>query len=444
MAKADRGGAGRASDAEAVAPAAGALAAAVALAAVAGLWSLFQWTELEAARAGRQVFCGFGDSANCARAWASPFASFVQRWTGLPVAGWGLTWSFVALALPLGALVRRARGGSAEPYWSGTVVTALAGVLACAGLAVALFSSGDLCATCVLTYGIVLLYAGVCLSQGVRLAAAGNGLGLAAGATAMAFAVLLVPGLRGEPPASGAASLAGAPVVPRATAEPGEASPGDQALRDYLTALAPETRRAIAEALAQWAASPAQPVRPPRSLIGPADAPVRLTEFADVLCGHCADLHHSLAEIRRRVPAESLAIEPRQFPLDGACNPHVGRATPDAVRCTAARAIICLEGQPGAFAFAGSLFEGQRGLDEERIFEAAAPFLDAEKLRACIRSPETEQRLQADIDWAVERGIRGTPLVLVNGREAPALPPFLYALVLAEGDPSHPAFSALR
>jgi serine/threonine-protein kinase len=202
MAKADRAG-----TAETRVPAAGALVATVAIAAISGLWSLFQWTELAAARAGAEVFCGFGSAAGgssqCAQAWTTPFAVFVQSVTGLPVAGWGLVWSAAALALPLGALARRANGRPHEPLWSATLLTALTGVVASMGLALVLLVSGHLCATCVLTYALVLAYAAVCLSQGVRLAAVAPGAGLAAGAAAAAFAVLLVPGLRtaGVPPA---------------------------------------------------------------------------------------------------------------------------------------------------------------------------------------------------------------------------------------------------
>jgi serine/threonine-protein kinase len=64
-------------------------------------------------------------------------------------------------------------------------------------------------------------------------------------------------------------------------------------------------------------------------------------------------------------------------------------------------------------------------------------------LAACMASPDTQAKLLADIQWAEEHGIQGTPLVLVNGRQAAAFPAFLYALVLAGGDPGHPAFAAL-
>jgi serine/threonine-protein kinase len=40
-------------------------------------------------------------------------------------------------------------------------------------------------------------------------------------------------------------------------------------------------------------------------------------------------------------------------------------------------------------------------------------------------------------------GIKGTPLVLVNGRMVPAFPPFLHAILLAGGDAEHPLFAYL-
>ena len=66
-----------------------------------------------------------------------------------------------------------------------------------------------------------------------------------------------------------------------------------------------------------------------------------------------------------------------------------------------------------------------------------------EELKECIESRQTEAKLQDDIAWAAQHGIRGTPLVLVNGRQAPPFLPFLYAMVLSEGDLEHPAFEAL-
>ena len=78
-------------------PAASGLAALAALGVAHALWALFQWTQLVAARTGGQSFCGFGDAGGqaCTAVWDSGFASTVQTYTALPVAGWGLVWSLV-------------------------------------------------------------------------------------------------------------------------------------------------------------------------------------------------------------------------------------------------------------------------------------------------------------------------------------------------------------
>ena len=65
------------------------------------------------------------------------------------------------------------------------------------------------------------------------------------------------------------------------------------------------------------------------------------------------------------------------------------------------------------------------------------------QLEACLNSPETSRKLLEDIRYAAQHHIQGTPLVVVNGREAPAFVPFLSALIMAGGDTSAPAFGVL-
>lgn len=413
-----------------------ALAAAAGLAATSALWALFQWTELRVARSGGDSFCGFGGGDTCARIWDSPLASTVQELTGVPVAGWGLVWSLAALAFPVLALTRLAGGREAGAAAAATGWVGLGGALTVMGLAVGLVLEGALCTTCLVTHGLVLAYAATVLAGGVRLAPRGPGLAMAGAGVLAAFALLLVPGLRTPPATSKLAPLA-LPAVPA-----GPTGAGD-ALGLFIGQLPPELRQALADSLAMHRSSPERPTRPARFLVGDPEAPVRITEFADTKCGHCAALHRSLSEIRRGTPEGSFSVEPRQFPLDGRCNPHISRDSEDGIRCLAARAQICAEGQAEAFAFSGALFEDQAELDEASIQAAARRHLPELDLEGCLAAEDTERRLQEDIAWAMEHRIRGTPLVLVNGRETPAFAPLLYALVLAEGDASHPSFDAL-
>lgn len=503
--------------AESPRPGAAALALAVALAAAHALWALFQWTQLILARRGGDHFCGLGEAGSCAAVWDLPLASAAQSATGLPVAGWGLVWSVVAFALPLWALVRRARGRPLEPFWSATLLTVLAGIASVMVLAGASVAAHIFCTTCVITYALVLAYAAVCLGAADRPPAAQlrRGALLAVGTTLVAFLALLYPGLR-TPQASAtersafleaakgpmeaeekpvdaressvavqealpeaAESPAAVEVAPSETSEnsvavqepPPEAEknsieeeerpvelakrsieaeehppaiekkPDSAKLEELIARLSPELRQDLSDALAVYSRGDRVPLRPARLLVGPSTAPVRITEFTDILCGHCAHLHETITVLQEMLPSGSFALEPRQFPLDGECNPAVQMRSGRGVRCLGARAMICVE--KDWMAFASALFENQRQLTTEKIYDIAAPFIARERLERCVSSPETQTKLFDDIEWALEHQIQGTPLVLVNGREAPHSLQFLYAIVLAEADPEHPAFALL-
>jgi serine/threonine-protein kinase len=420
----------------------------------------------------------------------------IQGGTGVPVAGWGLVWSVVAFALPLWALVRRARGHPIEPAWSGVLLTVLAGVASVVVLGGASLASSEFCTTCVITYALVLAYAAVCLRATDRLRPAQirRGALLAVGATLVAFLALLYPGLR--TPRSAAAERSafleaakrsiereerpveaqGRPVEVAERSIETEERPVEVAKRsvgteekpvevakrsigteekpvevkmrsdvarldELIARLSPELRQGLSDALAAYSRGDRVPLRPARRLIGPSAAPVRITEFTDVLCSHCANLHEATMILQEMLPSGSFALEQRHFPLDAECNPAVQMSSGSGVRCLAARAMICVE--EDWMSFANALFENQRWLTKQSIYKLAAPFMPRERLEDCVASPETEAKLREDIAWALQHVIQGTPLLLVNGREVPAYPQFLYAMVMAEADPEHPAFAVL-
>src|SRR5512141_3097536 len=89
------------------------------LGALSGLWSLFLWAELVLVRSGGSSFCGFGGKLDCEAVWTGAFASTIHRFTGVPIAGWGLAWSAAAFLLPLAALLRRAEGKTPVPLATG-------------------------------------------------------------------------------------------------------------------------------------------------------------------------------------------------------------------------------------------------------------------------------------------------------------------------------------
>ena len=411
------------------------LAGLAALAALAALWSLFLWGELRVSRAGGAAFCGLGSAADCAAVWDSAFAASVHRASGLPVAGWGLVWGLVALALPIAALWRFAEGSARGPLVSAIKFNAAAGVVA------ASFSERAFCTGCFVTYLLVAGYAGIALAgwRAAGLPELPRGLTHAGAATVAAYFLLLYPGMN-TPRSSGEA---GRQALERAgqPAGTGDAE-RDRLLGEIVASLSPGERQTLADSLHVYREAPGFPLETPRLLVGAPAAPVRITEFTDVLCSHCAELHLTLGRLQKAAPPGSFSIEPRQFPLNGECNPYVQRRDAP-VRCLAARAQICLEGRPGAFEFAGELFTRQKALTPEQVFEQAAPHLPRAELEACLTSPETTAKLRADQEAATRHDLDGTPLVLVNGRKGTSFAPFLYAMVLTGGVPDHAAFGTL-
>jgi serine/threonine-protein kinase len=409
------------------------LALAIALAAASAAWALHLWRQLALARGGAAVTCPFDAEGDCAAVWQSGFAAAVEQATGLPIAAHGVLWSLVALALPAAVLAARVAGRRGDLAWAGTLAAAAAGIVAVIVLAAAQLADGRFCGSCGVTYALALAYAGACLAAGARPAwgrLARGGL-LAGAAAALGFAGLALGVPAPPPPQARSAPLASA------------AGPAYRDLESFLASLAPPVAQALAETLREYGASPPVALSPPRALLGSAMAPVRITDFADLLCSHCAALHATLAQIRRSAPEGSVSIESRYFPLDGACNPRIARASEDRVRCTAARVLICLEGDPGAFELAGELYARQGELDADLVYSLAARLRPRAELEACAASPATEAELQGDIASAAALGIQGTPFVLVNGRRASGFPAFLWALVLAGGDAGHPSFAAL-
>ncbi len=424
-----------------------------ALGALSALWSLFLWTELVLSRSGGSSFCGSGGKLDCTGVWNGALASAVHRLTGLPVAGWGLVWSVAAFALPLAGLARLAASERPGALLSAVRLTAGAGLLAVAALLAASAAAGAICVGCIATYLLVGAYAAIALLRWRRagLPEAGRGGALALGCTAVAFALLIYPGLHtpktsGEAGRRAVAEAAGPSEEPQ-TQAPSRVGTGDAArdkiLDGLVGSLDPAGRQLLADSLAIYRSSQSAMLPAPRALVGSAMAPIRITEFTDILCEHCAGLYETLQTLRGHTAPGSYSVDARQFPLDGRCNSKFEPGKGDDVRCVAAAARICMESSGREPEFAGALFARQQGLTRGAVFEIAAPYMPREKLAACIASPVTRAALDQDLAAAAGFDSDGTPIVAVNGRRGTSFGPFLYALILTRGNPEHPAFDAL-
>ncbi len=446
------------------------LAVLAALASGSALWAVFLWRELLAARAGETPFCGFGDSADCGTLWSADFASVIHSMTGVPVAGWGLVWSLVAALLPLAALAYPGSKAREDAIGTAIELTAVAGVAGIVVLLAASAAEGLFCTSCALTYVLTLIYAAVTFFALRRpKPRATRGLALAAGATVAAYLVLLYPGLQTPKSTAeeGRQALAKAPRLPAEQSTPapgppagdggasnGTASGGeprlvggvnvDRMLEEFIATLTPSASQGLSDTLLIYRGGKHFTPETPRLLaLGEDGAEVRITEFTDILCSHCATLHQTMAQLAKLLPPGSFNLDARHFPLDGRCNSHLTPRTGDDVRCLAAKAQICVEDTGQGFEFAKALFARQRGLTSDQVYEVATPFIGRDELRACVSSESTERKLADDVEFAWLYEPHGTPVVLVDGREGNPYPPFLYAIILAGGDADHPAFASL-
>jgi serine/threonine-protein kinase len=440
------------------------LGGAVAFGVANALWSLFQWAELLLARQGGTPFCSINATFNCAQVWDSPFAVAVHDVTQIPIAGWGLAWALVAVVVPLWSLVderQLARGGSAALR-----LTAAAGLVSVLGLAAASAAAGALCLGCLGTYALVVGW-GVCAWRATK--ATGfvepvRGATVAVVVAGVGLLALLYPGMNtphaGQKlalptPAGPSSSPATTTAPTKAPTTTAPASPGpfggpatgdpvrDDLLTRFMATLDAPTKQAMSDLLGAYREAKPAVLGAPRALVlGDGNAKVRVTDWTDPLCPHCAMLHEVLAEIARTVPSGLFSVEPRHFPLDGRCNAGVQRKSEDGTRCVGALASICLEGDPKAFEATGALFAA-RAQTPDAVYTALQPFRDAATLKACVDSDAAKKKLEDDVAAAMQFEIEGTPLVLLNGREVRPVPPLLYALILTGGSWQHPAFADL-
>ncbi|MDP1822548.1 MAG: thioredoxin domain-containing protein [Archangium sp.] len=394
--------------------------------------AIYQWLELLEVRAGRTPSCAINATINCATVWDSPFAHNIHQYVGLPVAGLGVLWGIVGFVLSFLFIQRVRATGDGETFSGAVKVWALLGLLSCVTFVTASVQAKAVCLTCLGTYALVVGFAiaalrfigGPAIPAGKDLMP-GAGWGLVL--TVPVYLGLLYPGSK--------TPMSTTPAVPVLDSH----NPKDfGAIVDGM----PEREKLTAAwARAQWKKAPAQDVSmfPVHALKGSPTAPMKVVEFSDILCGHCAQFETLFHEIEALAPAGSVSFEPRYYPLDGECNPDIKGTANDGVRCYAARLQICTEPHPKFFSIRAELFQNQEKLDLGLMLSIAKRHgVDEAALNTCMKSPETASRISEDLAYARRYAIEGTPLVLLNGKAAPPSPIFLMAMALSGGNPDSP------
>ncbi|CAM3783503.1 thioredoxin domain-containing protein [Corallococcus sp. ZKHCc1 1396] len=416
--------------------------------------AIYQWMELLTLRAGGSTSCGISEQVNCETVWNSDFASAVHDTLGIPIAGLGLVWGLAAVGLCALYLAWAKAKRSVRPATNGLRLLAVAGIVSVIVFAAVSAQVGVMCPTCMGTYALVLAFAGVAWRglPGPLMPQAGewgDALKWTVGISAVAFVAMQMPG-RATPHAQKAGAFVPGSAAPEKVTYGDEVEPPPvtpPTLEAYLASLPQEQKQSLSNALAVYRAGTPQPAAyPARHIYGPEDAPVKVVEWTDSKCPHCKTLVEELAYIKRASPEGKLSVEARHFPLDGACNPAIPRRGPDApsVRCEAAKAQVCLEGAKDFWKLRERLFAAQAFLSTDKVMEIATSGSVARpQLEACMSDPRTLGKLRQDVEYAMKFDIRGTPLVLLNGRMVPPSAPLIYSLVLANGDANAAPFITL-
>lgn len=430
----------------------------------------FQWMELLMAMEGGTSFCSINETLNCSAVWSSDFAKSVQKSTVLPLAGWGLVYGLMAFGVTLWAAGLRFWD---RPASASTWAARLVGVVGVATSVVLLGVSaniGTFCITCVATYTLVLVFCGLTfkLPPPEPFSAVGAGKVIVPVASMLVgfFLVLLYPGSKtpaelkthlpskppvasDPPPAKPAPTKpAPAPQHPPANAGSPAASPAappaastsapNGKLAAFLKSLPAPVQQGLSDALHahKLAPIPGGPTPGPRTKVS--DSKLKIVDFSDVLCGHCRRLNEVMHLLREQFGPQAFSEEVRWFPLDGRCNPKLDprMQSGQGERCVGAKLMICLEDHPNYEKARGMVFAGQQSLTIEGLYEIASRETGRSRaqLQSCVESAKTNVKLQEDISYAWKYKPEGTPLLVINGRPAAPVPPFLYAIVLAGGD----------
>lgn len=150
-------------------------------------------------------------------------------------------------------------------------------------------------------------------------------------------------------------------------------------------------------------------------VLGRADAPVTIIEYASLTCPHCAEFHRTvMPELKKQyVDTGKVKVIYRDFPLD-----QLALRAAMLARCAPADRY---------FAFIDVLFQNQQNWATDRDPMAALTRIGrlggiAEaQIQTCLNDQALADKvLQARMDGAQQFQVSGTPTLIVNGKKVDA------------------------
>ncbi|MGD1073642.1 MAG: thioredoxin domain-containing protein [Bryobacteraceae bacterium] len=144
---------------------------------------------------------------------------------------------------------------------------------------------------------------------------------------------------------------------------------------------------------------------------GPAAAPVTIEFFADLESPVSRSANYVLEELMAKYPSD-VRLQFRNYPLSF----HAQAALAHDAAMTAAH-----EGH--FWEMANYIFDHQESVREQDLIAWAGRLgIDEEKFAATIRKRKYTPRVNADLADGFQRGVRGSPVIFVNGKQIDGVP----------------------
>jgi protein-disulfide isomerase len=139
---------------------------------------------------------------------------------------------------------------------------------------------------------------------------------------------------------------------------------------------------------------------------GPETAEITIVEFSDYECPYCQKWHIEVLPRLLTDYSGQVRLVFRDFPLT---NIH-----PNAIG--AAVAANCAGEQNAYWEFNQALFTTQQGLNLSHFQDLANELnLDMDAFQTCMQDEAHAEEVQADLEYAVNLGVRSTPTFFING-----------------------------
>lgn len=139
--------------------------------------------------------------------------------------------------------------------------------------------------------------------------------------------------------------------------------------------------------------------------IGPKDAPIVIVEFSDYQCPFCRRWHEQVYQPLLNAYPGKIRLVYRHLPLTS--------IHPDAF--SAAEAAMCAGEQNAYWQFHEKLFSSNSLGNDTYVRYARDLDLNMTSFESCISERRFQQAVQADLDFAVNLGVRSTPTFFING-----------------------------